>query len=191
VVSFQEFKSSPRLQRRAFFISLGVLAAGIVAIIVTVALPSKSNALDTPISTVPAQMVKNDPAARVDPESVSIGRKFLETAVVRKNLDWAYDNVHVDLKGRMSRQQWDRGDIPVIPFDAQNASTTAFIPQFSLQREVEFEVTLVPKPNAVFAGKKPLRFYIALRREHDKKDGRWLVSYFEPHWKPPVPLANS
>ena len=39
----------------------------------------------------------------------------------RKNLDWAYDNVHVDMKGRMTRRQWDRGDIPVIPFDAQNA----------------------------------------------------------------------
>jgi hypothetical protein len=190
VVSFQDFKDSPRLQRRAFFISLGVLAAGIVAIIVTVALPSKENALDTPISTVPAQMVKNDPNARVDPKAIEVGRKFLETAVIRKNLDWAYDNVHVDLKGRMSRSEWDKGNIPVIPFDAQNASTTAFIPQFSLQREVEFEVTLVPKVNAVYAGKKPLRFYIALRREHDKRDGRWLVSYFEPHWKPPVPLAQ-
>jgi hypothetical protein len=190
VVSFQDFKNSPRLQRRAFFISLGVLAAGIVAIIVTVALPSKENALDTPISTVPAQMVKNDPPAHVDPESIKVARKFLETAVVRKNLDWAYDNVHVDLKGRMSRSQWDKGDIPVIPFDAQNASTTAFLTQFSLQREVEFEVTLVPKVNAVYAGKKPLRFYIALRRERDKRDGRWLVSYFEPHWKPPVPLAQ-
>ena len=189
--SFQDFKDSPRLQRRVFFISLGVLAAGIVAIIVTVALPSKTNALDTPISTVKADVVKNDPVARVDPKSIEVGRKFLETAVVRKNLDWAYDNVHVDLKGRMSRQQWDRGDIPVIPFDAQNASTTAFIPQFSLQREVEFEVTLVPKVNAVYAGHKPLRFYIALRREHDKRDGRWLVSYFEPHWKPPIPLAGA
>ncbi len=188
--SFEEFKNSPRLQRRVFFGSLAVLAAGIVAIIVTVALPSKSNALDTPISTQKADVVKNDPAARVDPKAVEIGRKFLETAVIRKNLDWAYDNVHVDLKGRMSRSQWDKGDIPVIPFDAQNADTTAFIPQFSLQREVEFEVTLVPKVNAVYAGKKPLRFYIALRREHDKANGRWLVSYFEPHWKPPVPLSQ-
>jgi len=188
--SFEEFKNSPRLQRRVFFGSLAVLAAGIVAIIVTVALPSKSNALDTPISTQKADVVKNDPAARVDPKAVEIGRKFLQTAVVRKNLDWAYDNVHVDLKGRMSRSQWDKGDIPVIPFDAQNADTTAFIAQFSLQREVEFEVTLVPKVNAVYAGKKPLRFYLALRREHDKANGRWLVSYFEPHWKPPVPLSQ-
>jgi hypothetical protein len=190
VVSFEEFKNSPRLQRRAFFVSLAVLAAGIIAIIVTVALPSKSNALDTPISSKPAQTVENDPPARVDPVAIAVGRKFLQTAVIRKNLDWAYDNVHVDLKGRMSRKVWDRGNIPVIPFDAQNANTTAFIPRFSLQKEVEFEITLVPKVHAVYAGTKPLRFYIALRRDKDKANGRWLVSYFEPHWKPPIPLSQ-
>ncbi len=190
MVSFEEFKNSPRMQRRAFFASLAVLAAGIIAIIVTVALPSKSHALDTPISSVPADTVKKDPPTRVDPQAVAIARKFLLTAVVRKNLGWAYDNVHVDLKGRMSKASWMKGNIPVIPFDAQNATTTAFIPQFSLQREVEFEVTLVPKNHAVYAGKRPLRFYIALRREHDSPTGRWLVSYWEPHWKPPIPLSQ-
>jgi len=189
-VTFEEFKNSPRLQRRAFFVSLAVLAAGIIAIIVTVALPSKSNALDTPISTVPADTVANDPPARVDPKAVAIGRKFLQTAVVRKNLGWAYNNVHVDLKGRMSKAQWMKGNIPVIPFDSQNADTTAFIPQFSYQKEVEFEIVLVPKVHSVYAGNRPLRFYIALRREHNEKNGRWLVSYFEPHWKPPIPLSQ-
>ena len=187
----ESFKNSPRLQRRAFFASLGLLAGGIIALIVVVLLPSKSHALDTPISNVPAQLVKNDPVARVDPASERIARQFLLTAVQRKNLDWAYDNVHVDLKGRLSRKQWDKGNIPVIPFDAQNAETTAFIVQFSLKKEVEFEVALVPKPHSVYAGNKPLRFFIALRREHDKADGRWLVSYFEPHWKPPVPLTQN
>jgi hypothetical protein len=187
---FEQLKTSPRLQKRVFFISLGVLAAGIIALTVVVVLPSKTNALDTPISTVPADKVKSDPVAAVDPASERIARQFLLTAVQRKNLNWAYDNVHVDLKGRMSRTLWDQGNIPVIPFDAQNAATTAFVTQFSLKREVEFEVTLVPKPHAIYAGKKPLRFYIALRREHDKANGRWLVSYWEPHWKPPIPLQQ-
>jgi hypothetical protein len=186
----ENFKNSPRLQRRAFFGSLALLAAGIVALLVTVLLPSKSHALDTPISNKPADVVKKDPTAPVDPAAIKIARQFLLTAVQRKNLDWAYDHVHVDLKGRMSRQQWDKGDIPVIPYDAQNAKTTAFIPQFSLQREVEFEVALVPKVHAVYAGTRPLRFYIALRRAHDRKNGEWLVSYFEPHWKPPIELTQ-
>ena len=182
----ENFKNSPRQQRRAFFGSLVLLASGIVALLVFVVMPSKDHALDTPISNQAADVVKQDPAAPVDPAAIAIGRRFLLTAVQRKGLNWAYDHVHVDLKGRMSRKQWDRGNIPVIPYDAQNANTTAFIPMFSLQREVEFEVTLIPKPHAIYAGLKPLRFYIGLRRAHDQRNGEWLVSYWEPHWKPPI-----
>jgi hypothetical protein len=176
------------MQKRAFFGSLMLLAGGIVALILVVLLPSKSHALDTAISTVPAQTVANDPVAPVDPAAKRVARGFLLTAVQRKNLNWAYDHVHVNLKGRMSRKQWNTGNIPVVPYDAQNAKTTQFIVQFSLQKEVEFEVALVPKPHAVYAGTRPLRFYIALQREHDKANGRWLVSYFEAHYRPPIPI---
>ena len=185
MVSFEKFNNSPRAQRRVFFGSLGVLVAGIIALIVFVVLPNKGTK-DLPLSNVPAQITKKDVKAPVDPQAIKIGRQFLLTAVVRKNLNWAYDHVHVNLKGRMSRKEWDTGNIPVIPCDAENATTTAFIPQFSFQREVEFEVALIPKPHSVFCGSRPLRFYIALQREHDSLHGRWLVSYFELHYPPPV-----
>jgi hypothetical protein len=187
---FDGFRSSPRQQRRLFFASLVLLAGGIAALLAVVVLPSKTNKLDTPISKIPAQVVKRDPVAPVDPAAITIGRMFLTTAVVRKNLDWAYDNVHVDLKGRMTRKQWDLGNIPVVPFDAQNAQTTAFIPIFHLREEVEFLIYLVPKQHAVYAGDRPRQFFIALRREHDRPGGRWLVSYFEPDWKPPLLLQQ-
>ena len=183
-------RNSPRLQRRVFFASLAILAAGIAALLAVVVLPSKQNALDTPISNVKAQQVEKDPVAPVDPMAVAIAREFLTTAVVRKNLDWAYDHVHTDMKGRMTRQQWDKGDIPVIPFDAQNAATTAFLPVFHLRREVEFLIFLVPKRHAVYAGNRPRQFFIALKREHDSPTGRWLVSYFEADWKPLILLQQ-
>jgi hypothetical protein len=185
VVSFEQWKNSPRAQRRFFIGSLGVLAAGVVALIVFVILPNKPTK-DAKISNVPAQLAKPDPKRPVDPEAIKIAREFLLTAVVRKNLNWAYDHVHPNIKGRMSRKEWDTGNIPVIPCDAQNANTTAFITQFSYQREVEFEIALVPKPHSVYCGARPVRFYIALQRDHDKPNGRWLVSYWEPHWRPPV-----
>ena len=187
---FDGLRSSPRQQRRVFFASLVLLAAGIAALLAVVVLPSRQNALDTPISNVKAQSVKKDPVAPVDPVAIAIARKFLATAVVRKNLDWAYDNVHVDMKGRMTRQQWDRGDIPVVPFDAQNAGTTAFIPVFHLRDEVEFMIVLVPRRHAVYAGENVRQFFIGLKREHDSPRGRWLVSYFEPDWKPPILLQQ-
>jgi len=185
MASFEQWKNSPKAQRRFFFGSLGVLAAGIVAIIVFVVLPNNPTK-DQPISSQNAQLEKKDPKRPVDPEAIKVGREFLLTAVVRKNLNWAYDHVHPALKGQMSRKEWDTGDIPVVPCDAQNATTTAFVPQFSLQREVEFQVALIPKPHAVYCGTRMVRFWLALRREHDKPNGRWLVSYWEPDWHPPV-----
>ena len=58
------------------------------------------------------------------------------------------------------------------------------------QKEVEFEVTLVPKVHSVYADTRPLRFYIALRRERDKPNGRWLVNYFQADWTPPIPSSQ-
>ena len=70
--------------------------------------------------------------------------------------------------------------------DAENADTSAFITVLA-PVEVEFEIALTLKPRiAVYCGNRPIRFYIALQREKDMPNGRWLVSYFEPHWKPPV-----
>jgi hypothetical protein len=141
-----------------------------VALLVTVLLPSKSHALDTPISNRPADVVKQDPTAPVDPVAIKIARQFLPHGCPAQEPGLGVCPTCMSTSGRMSRQQWDKDDIPVIPYDAQNAKTTAFIPQFSLQREVEFEVALVPKVHAVYAGTRPLRFYIALRRAHDRKN---------------------
>ncbi len=185
VVWFARWRHSPRMQRRAFFAGLALLAAGVVALIVAL-LPNHADTTATPISNVPAQTVAKDPVAPVDPAAIRIGRRFLLTAVVRKNLDWAYDHVHVYMRGRMTRAQWDTGNIPVIPFDAENAATTGFDPVFHLREEVEFLIVLVPKRHSIYGGTRPLAFYIALRRAGDKPNGRWLVSYFEPDYRPPV-----
>jgi len=185
MVSFEQWRRSPSGQRRFFLASLGVLAAGVVALVVFVVLPSTPTK-DKPLSSGNAQLAPRDAKRPVDPEAIKVARGFLLTAVVRKNLNWAYDHVHPDIKGRLTRAEWNTGNIPVIPCDAANATTSALIPQFSFQREVEFEIALIPKPHSVYCGTQPVRFYIALRREHDTTDGRWLVSYWEPHSHRPV-----
>ena len=185
MASLKQWKESPRAQRRFFLASLAVLLAGVAAIVAFVVIgndPTK----DAPISTQNAQLAKKDPKRPVDPAAVKVARRFLLSAVIRKDLDWAYDNVSTEIKGSMTRKEWDTGNIPVIPCDAQNSTTAAFVPVFSLQREVEFQIALVPKPHAVYCGDREVRFYIFLQREHDTPTGRWLVSYWEPHYVPPV-----
>jgi len=176
---------SARLSRRIRFgLVLAGIAAGVAALFLLVPSHGTTN---LPVSSKPAQLAQTDIRAPRDPESIRIGREFIETAVLRKNLDWAYDHAHPYIKGLMTRAQWDRGEIPVIPFPAENAATAQFLVVYSYQTEVLFDIDLVSRPGS---GVRPhLNFYIGLRRAGGKLTGRWLVSYWEPNWRPPVPVT--
>lgn len=142
---------------------------------------------NAPISRQNAQLEQTEKRVPRDPASVRIAREFIETAVLRTNLNWAYDHVHPYLKGSLTRAQWNRGDIPVIPYPAENVRTAEFLTIYSYQTEVLFDVDLVARPGA---GVRPhLDFYMGLRRAGGKISGRWLVSYWEPNWRPPIPVA--
>jgi hypothetical protein len=177
---------SARARRRLGILVAVVVVAGTVATLIEV-IPSSVNRLNTPISTIPAQMVPKEKPVPTDPVSRTVGREFIETAVMRTNLDWAYDHVHADLKGRMSRKDWDTGAIPVIPYPATNAATTAFIVDYSYRTEVLYEVELLSKAGS---GIRPMLFFLGLKRAGDRPTGRWLVSYWQPHWRPPVPYTG-
>ena len=171
-----------RIRRWLLLAVLGGAVAGIV-----ISLPNTRNAQDTPISKQPAWTAPVETSVPADPISKVIARRFIETAVLRRDLDWAYDHAHVDLKGRMTRAEWDSGAIPVIPYPAANASSTAFVLHYSFKTEVLYEVELVAKPGT---GIRPMLFYIGLKRKGDRPTGRWLVNYWEPHYRPPVPYAG-
>src|SRR6185437_1314052 len=85
--------------------------------------------------------VKMKPSA----EELAVARKFIETAVARKDLAASYDLVHVDLKGRLTRKDWTTGNIPVISYQATNAKTSAFIPQYSYEDQGLFDIDQIAK----------------------------------------------
>ena len=119
------FLSSPRAQRRLLWGSAGVLGIGLI-IFLSVFVLRGSPGPSSPISTVPAQTAAKEIKAPPDPKAFSTARKFIETAVLRKNLDAAYPLVNQDIKGGMSKKQWDTGNIAVIGYPAENAKTAAF-----------------------------------------------------------------
>jgi len=177
-------QSRRQRNRVRFGLVLAGVAAGVAALFLLVPSHGTTN---LPVSNKPARLAQVDKRAPRDPASVQIARGFIETAVMRKNLDWAYDHVHPYIKGLMTRAQWDKGTIPVIPFPAENAATAQFLVVYSYQTEVLFDVDLVSKAGS---GVRPhLNFYIGLKRAGDKITGRWLVSYWEPNWRPPVPVT--
>ena len=181
------FFTSPKNQRRILIGSILIFVIGAAAFVSLVVLRGTGNAFTSPISTTPAQLIKQDKKAPVSPQALKVARKFIETAVLRHNVDASWALVDVDLKGRMTRKQWDTGNIPVVNYPANNITTTHFVIDYSYETSMLAEVDLVATPGS---GVRPhLEWYIGLKRERGDPHGRWLVSYWEPHWRPPVPLS--
>jgi len=175
--------SSPRGQRWLYWISGIVFVAGLAAFIAVYATRGSSKATVQPspqTQTPPAQSV-----AKVHPSKAAfkIARQFLETAVLRKDLAASYKLVGPQLKGGMTLKQWKTGNIPVQPYPAENAKTTALVVNYSHPAEISLTVSLVAKPGA---GVKPQSYYVVLDRAGGKKNGRWLVNNFSAQYQAPV-----
>jgi hypothetical protein len=178
---------SPRKQRRFFIFSAAVLVVGVAVFISLVVFRGTSNAFTDTISNKPAALYHPDKTAKFSSEERQIAREFIRTAVLRQDLDAAYAIAHPDIKGGLTRKQWDTGAIPVVFYPARNWDTAAMVIDYSYRTSALIEVDLVAKKGA---DQRPhLLFYLGLKRAGNKPDGRWLVNYWQPHWKPPVPSA--
>ena len=181
------FLDSPRKQRRFFIFSAAVLVLGIVMFLSLVVFRGTSNAFPDKFSTQPATLYKPEKTVKLSDEERQLARTFIRDAVERQDLNAAYGIVHPDIRGALTRKQWNTGNIPVIYYPAENWKTAAMVIDYSYQREALLEIDLVAKPGA--DSRPHLLFYLGLKRAGDKPNGRWLVSYWQPHWKPPVPQA--
>jgi hypothetical protein len=176
--------SSPRAQRRLIFVSGGVFLVGLAVFLTVVVLPGHS-ALHSPISNKPATLAPKEIKAKPAKAAFQVARRFMETAVLRKNLDQAYSLVNADIKGGLTKQEWDKGNIPVIPYPAGNTKSAAFVVDWSYTNQLMLTVDLVAK-RGVRNIRPHLAFFLGLTRAHGDH-GRWLVNYWQADWRPPLP----
>ncbi|HZS30655.1 MAG TPA: hypothetical protein VFA37_05315 [Gaiellaceae bacterium] len=177
------FLASPRNQRRLMWVSAAVLVLGVAALLAVVlsrgsGQPASVSTINTPkpTDTTPAQNVKVAPAA----SALQVARTFIETAVVRKNLDTAYALAGPFLKNGISLKQWRTGNIPVQPYPAMNASTATLRVTSSTKSEILLQVVLNPRAGS--GVKAPQAF--DMRLDHIR--GKWLVNNFIVEYKLPV-----
>jgi hypothetical protein len=173
------FLSSPRVQQRLMWISGAVLLVGVAVFLgVFLSRGTTKPAAATNIATVgsgPSHTTK--PATQkvtASADALKVARTFLETAVVRKNLDAAYGIVGPDIKGGMSRAQWRTGNIAVSPYPAMNAKTAKFHVTESHPNQLFAQVALYPRKGS--GVKKPLAFNLGVQRVR----GKWIVNYWLP-----------
>ena len=181
------FLSSPRNQRRLLWISGGVFGIGLI-VFLSVFVLRGSPGPQSPISTQAAQTAPKEVKAPADPKAFTVARKFIETAVQRKNLDAAYPIVNQDIKGGLSKKQWETGNIPVIGYPAGNTKSAAFTVLWSYKTQLMTVVDLVARKGTHVRPHLP--FFLGLVRAHNNPKGKWLVNYFEADWSPPVPSSQ-
>lgn len=179
------FFSSPQTQRRLMWVSGAVLLAGIAVFLGVFLTRGSSQPAKVNFSTVGSGPPTKTPAThnpKVAPsgDALKIARKFLETAVVRKNLDAAYPLVGPYLKGGMSLAQFRKGSIPVQPYPAANAKSAKLVVKSSHKSNLLLEVVLNPRKGS--GVKRPLGFFLGL----DRISGKWLVNYWLSDYRIPI-----
>ena len=79
--------------------------------------------------------------------------------------------------------RFDTGSVPVGYLVLSSATRTVG----EIQDQALFNVDLIPVGHTQ---KRPeLLFFIGMKRAGDSKTGKWLIDYWQPRWRPPVPAA--
>ncbi len=169
--------ASHRLRRRLVWIGAFTAAAGGV---VAVALLTRNTPERRPdvLNDVPPTIIRSPKLVHLRPADRSrlleTSLLFVRTAVARRHLDQAYALVGPQLREGMSRAEWMKGNIPVVPFAA--AGLAAWKVAFSYRNDIAFELSLVAKPgSSTVLGKT---FTIELTRRD--AGAPWLVSSWVP-----------
>jgi hypothetical protein len=100
--------------------------------------------------------------------------EFVNTAVARRRVERSYELVTPELRQGLSRSEWAKGEIPVVPFAA--AEVRARI-DYSYANEIGLTMQLLPPANSRTA---PATFNMDLRALGSKGERRWLVSSWTP-----------
>jgi hypothetical protein len=184
--------ASPRRRRRLLWI-LAVCAglAPVVALLVFLQANngSFSPAADDPQPEASPPPIAQPPApaatsvrpvvvtARVRRQVDAVVERFVRTAVIRRNLDAGWKLASPVMREGVSRRDWTRGNLPVVPYPAKALKRSFWTLSYVDGRTLALDVTMVPKPGS---GAPMLVYSAGLTAPGRDKPERWLVDYWYP-----------
>jgi hypothetical protein len=164
---------------------------GILVVAVVVGLLIKywntGHSTATPLNpNVPAKDVSQNPTKKkLEPAATRVARRFIETAVARKNLREAYTLTGPQLLGGQSLKSFMTGNISVVPYPVSDVAYAPMKIDYSYPNQALIEVALLPKKTA--KGVKSQLFFMEL----DKIHGKWVVNSWVPRSVPFIPSQGS
>jgi hypothetical protein len=170
---------SPRQQRRLAW-GLGALAACSAVVLLVLLLPRGRPELVTTLraggtTTHAAKPFTLTPAMRLEIDSVV--QAFVRTAVVRRNLDTAWELASAKLRGSITRERWRAGELPVFPFPEQAFAKADWRLRFTFGRTAAIDVMVLPKPGS---GLRTLVYGVELTDYGAPGHRHWLVDTWFP-----------
>jgi hypothetical protein len=122
------------------------------------------------------------PTVALDPRVEPLVRRFIETAVARRNLGAAYWLAGPQVREGMTLRQWLSGNIPVVPYPIDKTTNVQVRVGYSYARRAQLDVFVVTPDRKV---NSPHTFFVDLI----KRNGTWYVNGWVPRWTPPIPVA--
>jgi hypothetical protein len=175
--------SSPRFQRKLLWVSVPVLVAGITAVVVTQVWTNPKVAPPPP-PTGKVQIPTHEKTVPVDPAAKATGERFIETAVVRKNLAVSWQLTAPVLRQDFTLRRWQSGNIPVVPYPADVSRPAPVKVEYSYKDKVLLLILLEPRKGMTT---KPQLFHLGLHAVGTGKSRHWLVDYWAPFGVPKIP----
>ena len=184
--------SSRRRRRKLGWIT-GLLALAGALTFVGLHWSNTGHDYNAPFTTEPVQTVAAPPKAvpftgKERDEVRQIAAHFVATAVIRRHLEESWELVTPSLKEGMTRAEWLRGEIPVVPYPADAVGLVKSKLDFSYPTRVGLRVGIFPKAGSKVRAQT---FEIELVNVSGPDHPHWLVSYWAPVGGQGVPAAPS
>jgi hypothetical protein len=171
--------------RKALPWILVVLVVGAVIAVVGIKYSNTGHSIATPLTNKPAvDDSKVPPTVKLPAGATSVARRFIESAVARKNLAESYSIVTSEIRQGQSLKSWKTGNIAVVPFPVVDVKYAPMKIDFSYPDEAQIEVALLPKAKSKIHGQLFIMDIV-------KRQGKWLVNSWVPRASAPVPNGSS
>ena len=106
--------------------------------------------------------------------AIAAAARFVDTAVQRVRLDEAWELAGPQLRQGMTRAEWRKGNIPVVPYPVDAARWKL---DYSYADEVGLQVYVLPKRGQEL---RPMIFMMSLTAVGRGDERRWLVDSWTP-----------
>jgi len=126
--------------------------------------------------------------SKLSPEVRAVVRKFMMTAVPRRNTSSSWAITAPALRQGYTRKTWGKGDIPVTMYPVDHFQASSFQVVSRTPNEIHVYVGVAAAPKLKM---RPVVFDVGLHKFGSGSSARWMVDYFLAHYTPGMPDANT